>query len=106
ASITGLDRSLGSCLRFVIAGKLPSVRARMLARRWVRRIRAALLGGSMFRLGRSHRIAAACAAAAAALFAGTSPAGAGERSPLFRLADAKHRGAIQSWPCGSLVQEP
>jgi len=58
----------------------------------------------MFRLGRSHRIAAACAAAAAALFAGTSPAGAGERSPLFRLADATHGAAIHAWPGGPLIE--
>jgi len=58
----------------------------------------------MFRLGRSHRIAAACAAALTALLVGTSPAGAGERSPLFRLANATDGAAIHAWPGGPLVQ--
>src|SRR4051812_2292155 len=58
----------------------------------------------MFRLGRSHRIAAACAAAVTALFAGTSSARAGERSPLFRLADATHGAAIHAWPGGPLIE--
>ena len=58
----------------------------------------------MFRMGRSHRIAAACACALAAIVVGPSPAFGKERSPLFRLADATNGATIHAWPRGPVKE--